>query len=102
MFGQSVLGSNYEVNGVHFQVLGIEPYPRKKISKQYKEILKFRSGVLVAIPYRGTLIPNITIRGGVVRIIKIDVYCSTYKNPKAICEALEVREAIYPYDLSKY
>lgn len=102
MFGQSVLDKRFHVNGMEFTVRRIEPYPREKVSERYKDVLKFQRGVLVAVSHRGTLIPNITLAGGVVRLLEIEVdNRGTCKNPKAICEALGVKEAMYPYDLGK-
>ncbi|MFA6383335.1 MAG: hypothetical protein WCX17_02840 [Parcubacteria group bacterium] len=104
MLGQSILGSAYNIPGKYavFQVMEIEPYPKEKVSKRYKEILKFRPGVLVAVPYRGILIPNITITGGAVRLLQVEVDGDIFKNPKAICEAIGVTEAMHPYDLKKF
>ena len=99
MFGKEIVNSSYEVNKVAFRVLGIEPYPKNKVSKQYLEILAFPMGFLVAIAYRGTFIPNITLKGGVVRLTKVEVKGKVYKNPKAISEALNIKEAMYKYDL---
>lgn len=101
MFGQSVLDSIYTANGVQFKVTKIDPYPRSRISDRYREILYFPPGVLVAIPYRGTLIPNITLSKGVVRLLEVEVDGELYDNPKAISQTLKVEEAMYSYDLTK-
>lgn len=101
MFGSSVLNETYQVGGVSFRVLGIIPYTVGNVSKRYEEILKFPSGLLIAIAYRGTLIPNITLKGGVVCLTKVEVKGEVYKTPKTISETLKIEEAMYPYDLLK-
>jgi hypothetical protein len=104
MLGQSILGNAYNIPGKYaiFTVVQIKPYSRGEVSKRYKEILRFRSGVLVAVPYRGILIPNITITGGVVRLLQVEVDGEIFKTPKAICEAIGVTEAMHPYNLKKF
>lgn len=102
MFGQSVLDKRFHANGVEFMVRRIEPYPREKVSERYKDVLNFQRGVLVAVSHRGTLIPNITLTGGVVRLLEIEIdNLGICKNPKAICEALGIKGAMYPYDISE-
>lgn len=104
MFGRSVLGNAYNVKGEYavFQVVQIKPYPKDKISERYKGILKFHPDVLVAISYRGTLIPNIILTGGVVRLLQVEVEGKIYDSPKAICEVLGVKEVMWPYELKKF
>lgn len=98
-FGDSVVGDVFQVNGVSFQVLEIEPYPEEKISPRYKAILKFGPGLVVAVLYRGILIPNITLKGGVVRLTKVEIDGKIFVGPKAISEALWIKRAMYPYPL---
>lgn len=101
MFGQSVLSATYRVGKVTFRVLGIDPYPKGRVSTQHREVLGFPSGVLVAVPYRGILIPNVTLSDGVVRLTKVEVNGEAYSTPKAISEVLAVKKAMYQYDLLK-
>ena len=62
--GSELIGKKYVAqNGTSFTVTAIEPYPRDKVSEQYREILNLSPGMLVAVPYRGTLILNITLKG---------------------------------------
>ncbi len=103
MFGESALDRIYRVNNIVFRVLDIEPYPRNKVSKQYLEIFNFPAGVLIAVLYRGILIPNITFTGGVVRLMKVKIINGdVYNNPKAISEVLGVEKAMCSYDLIRY
>ena len=82
-------------NGCSFTVTAVEPYPRDKVSEQYREILDLPPGMLVAVPYRGTLIPNITLKGGVARLTEVQVIGdSLLKRPGAISAALGIR---YPF-----
>jgi hypothetical protein len=99
MFGRSVVGKIFRVNGVEFRVIAIDPYPKSRVSERYKAILSFRPGLLVAVPYRGILIPNITLSKGVVRLIEVEVDGEVYKTPKTISQALKVLEAMCSYDL---
>ena len=101
MSGQSVRGRMYRVNKVVFQVLEIEPYPKSKVSERYKEILELRPGVLAAISYRGTLIPNITLVNGVARLLRVKVGDKVWKTPKTISAALGVKGAMLSYNLKK-
>lgn len=98
---KSITGNAYRVNGVTFKVVAAEAYQKEKVSDRYREILKFRKGVVVAVAFRGTLIPNVTLKDGVARLTEVEVAGVNYKNPKAISQALGISEAMYAYDLEK-
>lgn len=100
-FGQSVVGSSFILNGITFKVLEIIPYPKKNVSPQYREILDFNPGLLVAVAYRGTLIPNITLSDGVVRLTKIEIAGKIINKPGAISKALRITEAMTSYEIKK-
>lgn len=85
--------------GVEFKILEVEDYPEEKVSKPYKAIVQFPYGKLVAINYRGTYIPNITYKGGVVRLIKILVDGKVYERAGEISNALGIIAHMTPYDL---
>ena len=95
-FGDEVRGRTFKRGGIVFMVMEVEAYPRDRVTPQFREVLNAPPGTLVAIPYRGTLIPNISVRGGVVRLTKIAVLGSVCKTPKTISESLGV---IQPYRL---
>jgi hypothetical protein len=101
VFGQEIIGSTYWVNDIVFQVMSIDSYRESKVNKQYEEILLIPPGFLAAVAYRGTLIPNITLDGGVARLTKVHVAGKVFKNPKAISAALGINKAMYAYDMKK-
>ncbi len=100
---KKIINSSYEIinAGLVFKVLNAEAYPAEKISKQYKKLLTIESKHLVAINHRGTLIPNITLKDGVVRITSIEIDGKTINKPKAISEALGIKVAMEGYFLVK-
>jgi len=99
-FGQEVIGKKYATSeGVEFKVMEIEAYPKLEISERYLGILDLALGQLVAVRYRGTLIPNITLKGGVVRITKAEIDGQIFSRPKTISAALGIKEAMKPYEL---
>jgi len=100
-FGSELVGKTYRApSGCYFTVTAIEPYPDNKVSDRYKEILDLPVGVLVAVPYRGTLIPNITVKGGVVRLTGVAVKDETYKRPGEISATLGIKKALAGYRLA--
>lgn len=102
-FGNELIGRKYMApNASSFTVTAIEPYPKDKVSESYREILDLPPGMLVAVPYRGTLIPNITLKGGVARLTEVtDAGGKVYKQPKAISAALGIRYPFAGYRIKK-
>jgi hypothetical protein len=98
---KTILGSSFEVNGVRFKVLGADKFPIDFVSPRYQKILEFPVGKMVAVSFRGTLIPNITMKGGVTRLTQIEVMGLVYDRPKHISEALLIGEAMRAYDLEE-
>ena len=70
-YGSGLLGHTYKLKGgTPFTVLGVEGYPNTDIKKQYQpQLVGLEKDQLVAVPYRTTLIPNITMGDGVARIV---------------------------------
>jgi len=101
MSKQQLVGTTYHLGNIAFQVLKTDPYPKSRVAKWYREILSFPPGVLVAVPYRGILIPNITTTDGVMRLIKVEVVGIVYSSPKAISEALGVKQSMHQYCISR-
>ena len=100
-FGNELVGKTYKApSGCVFIVTAIEPYPDNKVSDRYKEILDLAVGVLVAVPYRGTLIPNITLKGGVARLTEVTVKDETYYRPSTISAVLGIKKALVGYRLA--
>lgn len=96
-----IIGQTYETaTGVKFIVIDAEPYPAIKISERYKKILDLDSGQLVAVNYRGTLIPNITVQGGVARLTKVDVEGEIINRPGAISKALGIKDGMSPCEIN--
>lgn len=85
--------------GIKFKILEVEDYPEDRISKQYKGIIQFPYGKLVAINFRGTHIANITYNGGVVRLTKIMVNGKVYDRAGTISDVLSIITHMTPYDL---
>jgi hypothetical protein len=95
---KSIIGKKYQtLTGVEFEVLAVDIYQSADVSNQYKPILGFTKGELVAINYRGTLIPNITLPGEVIRLTKIAVAGKIFDRPKVISDALGIENALTPY-----
>ena len=94
--GSELVGRTYVApNGCSFTVAAVESYPREKVNERYCEILNLPTAKFVAVSYRGTLIPNITLKGGVARLIEVEVTGGgVYKRPGAISAALGIR---YPF-----
>ena len=100
-FGDAVVGSTFKKANIVFMVLDVQPYPSDRVSTAYRRVLGAPLGTLMAISYRGTLIPNIAVRGGVVRLTKIAVRGMIISTPKAISEALGVNSAYHPYAIHR-
>lgn len=102
-FGSELIGRKYTAhNGCSFTVTAIDPYPKEKVSESYREILDLPAGMLVAVPYRGTLIPNITLRGGVARLMEVTgADGKAYKRPKDISAMLGIRYPFAGYRLKR-
>lgn len=102
-YGSNVLGHTYKLKGSQpFTVLGIEGYPNPEISKQYqKHLIGLSADQLIAVPYRTTLIPNITIGDGVVKLTKVAVNGQVYTRPIDISRAIGVSKAYDPRPLEK-
>lgn len=102
MDSSHVVSSSYETEaGVKFTVAGIRNYPEAEVSDRYKGILAFNPGYLVAVSYRGSLIPNITLDEGVVRILAVVIDGKSLIHPHAISQALGVKESMTPYTIKK-
>lgn len=92
-------GKQFAAGLVKFMVLEAETFPAPKVSKQYKGILGFKPGLLVAVGFRGTCIPNITGGNGVVRLTKIEVSGEIFDRPGTISKALGIEKPMVPYPL---
>lgn len=102
MFGEKFLGRRFIRNGRCFTVLAVEPYPDDKVTPRHREILGLAAGQLVAVPYRGALIPNITLgRRGVVRLTAIEMGGKVLGRPGKISAALEINQAYRAYTISE-
>lgn len=89
---KNVINSSYELpNGVIFTVLSIKSFPAKDVSERYRNILAIKPGHLAAINFRGTLLPNITLEGGVAQLVSIEVDGKTISKPGAISKALGIK-----------
>ncbi|HEY4493033.1 MAG TPA: hypothetical protein VJB98_00190 [Candidatus Paceibacterota bacterium] len=98
---KNLTGKAFRTNGTTFTILATEAYPTDRISDRYVELVGFGPGQLVAVPYRGICIPNITQNDGVMRLTKVEVNGQTYDRPKAISTALGVSQPMHPYPLSE-
>lgn len=83
-------------NGITFKVLDVEFYPPSKVSRRNKILLDFEPNQLVAIDYRGTLIPNITTEQGVACLKSVEANGKTLTRPKVISAALGITESKKP------
>jgi len=92
-------GKKYQTGKVTFTVLEGENFPAGKVSPRYKDILAFRSGLLVAVGFRGICIPNITYDKGVVRLLRVEVGGQVFNRPGDISRAIGVEEPMVPYQL---
>ncbi|PIR44766.1 MAG: hypothetical protein COV10_02685 [Candidatus Vogelbacteria bacterium CG10_big_fil_rev_8_21_14_0_10_51_16] len=99
MLGQSLIGQKLIRRGRVFTVRAVDPYPTDRISPRHREILGCTPGRLVAVPYRGTNIPNITFgSSGVARITELELGDGrTITRPGQISEALGLLEAYREY-----
>ena len=100
-FGLELVGRKYIRRGRKFEILSVVPYPENDISKRYKGIIEFQPGALVAVMFRGTLIPNITVKGGAVRITGIRIAGKEITRPGEISYALNINEAMYAYKITE-
>ena len=94
-------GKKFRTADTTFTVLEAETYPAPKVSGQYKGILAFKPGLLVAVGFRGTNIPNITGGNGVVRLTKIEVNGETFDRPSTISKVLGIEKPMTAYPLSE-
>jgi hypothetical protein len=102
MIVENMIGTSYETEtGLKFKVVQAEDYPTAKIGKQFKKILALKAGYLVAISYRGTLIPNITLDEGVARLTSVEVEGKVLSRPNAISQAIGIKVPMTAYELRK-
>jgi len=97
-----IIGRKFLVNGVRFTVCDTEPYAPGRITPQYRDLLKFPAGQVVAISYRGTLIPNITLGAneGVVRLTTVKVGEQVLTKPGQISRVLKLSSDMRAYALT--
>jgi len=100
-FGRTVAGRTFKRGSTVFMVLGVQSYPRERIHSRFERVLRVPRGTLVAVSYRGTFIPNIVVQGGVVRLTRVAVLGSILSTPKAISEALGIKQDYHPYELQR-
>lgn len=101
-FGFTLVGKTFRKDRTVFMVMEIDPYPEDRISSQFREKLAdLPPQHLVAVAYRGILIPNITLKGGVARLTKVAVAGQTLTGPKAISAALGVNTPYHAYQLQR-
>lgn len=102
-YGSQLLGHTFKVKGgVPFTVLEILGYPDPDIMKQYQpHLIGLPAGKLIAVPYRTTLIPNITLGDGVAKLTKVVVNGQTFTRPIDISKAIGVSKAYDPQPLKK-
>lgn len=99
---KNVINSCYQLpNSVEFKVVSIKSFLAKDVSKRYENILAIKPGYLVAINFRGTLLSNITLEGGVAQLISVEVKGVVISTPKAISQALGVKNDTDFYLLKK-
>jgi hypothetical protein len=90
-FGQELVGKQFRTGRVTFTVLSVKPYPEEKVSDRYKSILDFREGLLVAVKYHDTCLPNVTLKGGVAQLTRIKVGDQEFSRPGEISKALGIK-----------
>lgn len=88
-------------NSVEFTVVEVEPYPADRVKPPYRDILSMGEWCLVAVAHRGTLIPNITVKGGVARLTKVRVGEKLLERPGAISKAIGITRAMHPIGLAE-
>jgi hypothetical protein len=86
---------------VNFTILNVEGYTEERVSKQFKGVLAVKQDHLVAINYRKTLIPNLTLPQGVARITAVSVDNKTFNRPGAISAALGITEPMMPISVNE-
>lgn len=97
-----LIGKQFKTaNGVIFTILDVQSYPKSKVGERYKRILNFKPGLLVAISFRGTLIPNITLEGGVARLTSVEVDGNSINTTTAISAVVGVKEAMVAYSIKE-
>ena len=94
-------GRNFQVAETTFRVLGAEVFPAAEVSARYKGILAFKPGLLVAVGFRGTCIPNITGEDGVVRLTSIEINGNVFDRPSTISKALGIEKPMVAYPLQE-
>ncbi len=102
-YGSELLGHTYKVKGgTPFTVLGVKGYPDPDIKKRWQsQLVGLTSGQLVAVPYRTTLLPNISLGDGVAQLTKVVVAGVTYIRPIDISKAIGITAAYNPQVLEK-
>ena len=89
------------ISGKPFRVIDAEPYPPSKVSFNYKTILEYDSGFLIAIKFRGTFIPNITLDAAVARLKKVEIGRKILDRPGIISKALGIKNEMIPYKITE-
>lgn len=97
---KQLIGKSFtSFNGTSFKVISIESYPKAKVSARYEQILNFKAGFLVAVSFRGVLIPNITLEEGVARLTAIEVDGQIVKTAKSISDILGIKQGMTAYSV---
>jgi len=91
MLGKELIGKSFRLdNGRSFKVLKIKPYTTQRISKRFDYIKSIKPGFLVVLPYRGALLPNITLERGVCMIVAAEIDGKVVRRPGRVSKALGI------------
>lgn len=97
-----LIGKQYKTaTGIIFKIGNIESYPKTKVSDRYKAILAIKPGCLVAISFRGHLIPNMTLEEGVGRLTAVEIDGKPIKGASAISKAIGIDKPMIGYSMSE-
>ncbi|OHA15447.1 MAG: hypothetical protein A3H57_02740 [Candidatus Taylorbacteria bacterium RIFCSPLOWO2_02_FULL_43_11] len=86
--------------GETFKVLRGQYFSDQNISGQHRRYLGgLREGLLVSVSFYGQPVPLITVKGGVVRLIEIEIDSTLFKGSHEISQKLKVTKTRFPIAL---
>ncbi len=98
---KQITGISFQTDeGVRFKVLEGEFFSSASVARQHRKYLgDLRQGLLVAVSFFGTRTPVITVKGGVVKLAKVELSGMSLERAGVISQGLGLSETRQPLGL---
>lgn len=87
----SLIGKELRFRGTTFLVKKEVRYPADSILKRFSWLTALKPGYLVAVPYRGYFLTNITFEDEVMMVTEAEINGRLIKGPGRISQALGIK-----------